>query len=46
VFPRGAAGDLDLLREIGLKVFNAADVGWVEAMRRHLGGAPAKPPTW
>ncbi len=34
VFPRGAAGHLDILRDVGLRVFNAADVGWVDGARR------------
>ena len=34
VFPRGAAGHLDLVSEVGLKVFNAGDGGWVEGARR------------
>jgi peptidoglycan/xylan/chitin deacetylase (PgdA/CDA1 family) len=34
VFPRGAAGHLDVVSAVGLKVFNAADVGWVEGARR------------
>ena len=33
VFPRGAAGHLDAVASVGLKVFNAADVGWVETAR-------------
>jgi peptidoglycan/xylan/chitin deacetylase (PgdA/CDA1 family) len=34
VFPRGAAGHLDVVAGVGLKVFNYADVGWVETARR------------
>src|SRR6185503_18851693 len=34
VFPRGAPGHLDAVAGVGLKVFNAADVGWVESARR------------
>ena len=34
VFPRGAAGHLDLVAAVGLKVYNAADVGWVDSARR------------
>jgi peptidoglycan/xylan/chitin deacetylase (PgdA/CDA1 family) len=34
VFPRGAAGHLDVVADVGLRVFNAADVGWVNAARR------------
>ncbi len=34
VFPRGAPGHLDAVAAVGLKVFNAADVGWVEDARR------------
>ncbi|HEY1545606.1 MAG TPA: polysaccharide deacetylase family protein [Xanthobacteraceae bacterium] len=34
VFPRGASGHLDAVADVGLKVFNAADVGWVESARR------------
>jgi len=34
VFPRGAAGHLATVADLGLKVFNAADVGWVEGARR------------
>jgi Polysaccharide deacetylase len=34
VFPRGAAGHLDIVADVGLRVFNAADVGWVERSRK------------
>jgi len=34
VFPRGASGHLAAVAGVGLKVFNAADVGWVESARR------------
>ena len=34
VFPRGAAGHLDVLPEVGIEVYNATDVGWVEGARR------------
>src|ERR1700681_1312626 len=34
VFPRGAAGHLDTVAGVGLKVCNYADVGWVETARR------------
>jgi peptidoglycan/xylan/chitin deacetylase (PgdA/CDA1 family) len=34
VFPRGAAGHLDAVAGVGLKVCNYADVGWVESARR------------
>jgi peptidoglycan/xylan/chitin deacetylase (PgdA/CDA1 family) len=34
VFPRGAAGHLDAVAAAGLRTFNYADVGWVEAARR------------
>jgi len=34
VFLRGAPGHLDVVASVGLKVFNAADVGWVESARR------------
>jgi peptidoglycan/xylan/chitin deacetylase (PgdA/CDA1 family) len=34
VFPRGAAGHLDAVAAVGLEVYNAADVGWVEGARR------------
>jgi peptidoglycan/xylan/chitin deacetylase (PgdA/CDA1 family) len=34
VFPRGAAGHLDVVADVGLRVFNAADVGWVDGARR------------
>jgi peptidoglycan/xylan/chitin deacetylase (PgdA/CDA1 family) len=34
VFPRGAAGHLDIVAAVGLKVYNATDVGWVESARR------------
>ena len=41
VFPRGSAGHLDAVAGVGLKVFNAAEVGWVEAARR-LGSRPGR----
>ena len=34
MFPRGAAGHLDAVAGVGLKVCNYADVGWVESARR------------
>jgi peptidoglycan/xylan/chitin deacetylase (PgdA/CDA1 family) len=34
VFPRGAAGHLDIVRDVGLRVFNATDVGWVNGALR------------
>jgi hypothetical protein len=34
VFPRGAAGHLDIVAHAGLKVFNAADAGWVDGARK------------
>jgi peptidoglycan/xylan/chitin deacetylase (PgdA/CDA1 family) len=34
VFPRGAAGHLDVVAAAGIKVYNSADVGWVDGARR------------
>ncbi len=34
VFPRGAVGHLNAVAGVGLKVFNATEVGWVESARR------------
>jgi peptidoglycan/xylan/chitin deacetylase (PgdA/CDA1 family) len=38
VFPRNQVAHLDLLREVGVRVFRSVDVGWHTAVRERLGG--------